>query len=132
MLRKIFRWFFKKEYDALAVSLANAEKMITDANNTRVIAARRNFTTLEKCEIDSEHYIRTLKDVWETPAFQYELFSVKALIEGKLIESKSDSAVTIQGMFKGIDLLASAIQVNQQKWYQIQENKNAKIQYQGD
>lgn len=128
MIKKLLRWVFKSELNRL---YDEAKDMITLAEKAKESAQRRNYTTLEKIEIDTESYYRQLKNIWESPAFQYERLNVMGAVSGKLIEGKQDCAVTIQGMFKGIDLVVSAIQAGAIKYQQIQDEKNAKIQNQG-
>jgi len=125
MIKRFLRWFFKAELSK------HYNEMIELAEKAKESAQRRNYTTLEKIEIDTEAYYRQLKNIWESPAFQYERLNVMGAVSMKLIEGKQDCAVTIQGMFKGIDLVVSAIQAGAIKYQQIQDEKNAKIQNQG-
>lgn len=135
MLRKLIRWAFSDHLKALesevmekySTGLKQAEEVI----NT---ATRRNFTCLEKCEVDSNQYLKVCKDIWETQAFQWELLNVKNVLTGSLIKETPEKAATIQGMFKGVDVVASAFQARALKYYQLQEEQNAKaeIQYQRD
>ena len=54
------------------------------------------------------------------------------MLTDSLIKGTPEKATIIQGMFKGVDVLAAAFQGKAAKYYQLQEEKNAKaeIQYQ--
>jgi hypothetical protein len=139
MLRKLVSWLFKarlKKYEAEIVlkldeKIKRATELIEQANIEKLKAERRNFTVLERCEVDSEHFLRTLKEVSENLHFQYELFIIKSKIESLIIDGKNEAAILGQGMLKGLDLLANSLQTAALKYKAIQDEKNAKVQSKG-
>jgi len=133
MLRKLIRWAYKSHLKELeAQVLAKYEEKLRQAEEVINTASRRNFTCLENCDVDSVQYLKVCKDIWETPTFQWELLNVKNVLTDSLIKGTPEKATIIQGMFKGVDVLAAAFQGKAAKYYQLQEEKNAKaeIQYQ--
>jgi tRNA A22 N-methylase len=125
MLHRLLYWLFKKE---LQKEIDRAASVVKQAGLVKETADRRHYTSLECCEIDSEHYLRTLKEIWEENAFQYELLITETTIKAMIVDGKQDAALLGQGMLKGLDLLKAKLQAATLNWYKIREEKNAKVQ----
>ena len=124
MLRKLIRWAYKSHLKELeAQVLAKYEEKLRQAEEAINTASRRNFTCLENCDVDSVQYLKVCKDIWETPTFQWELLNVKNVLTDSLIKGTPEKATIIQGMFKGVDVLAAAFQGKAARYYQLQEEK---------